>query len=101
MLPVVDDELDESDALADVLAFTVDFALADDDGLFAGLDEDLVAAADTWPRVGAEPESCSSSSASAGRSSWPTRSNSGWRPCWRWKTSWGSSAPSRRAWRWE
>ena len=56
MLPVVDDELDESDALADVLAFTVDFALADDDGLFAGLDEDLVAAADTWPRVGAEPE---------------------------------------------
>ncbi len=56
MLPVVDDELDESDALADVLAFTVDFALADDDGLFAGLDEDLVAAADTWPRVGAELE---------------------------------------------
>jgi hypothetical protein len=54
MLPVVDDEPDESDALADVLAFTVDFALADDDGLFVGLDEDLVAAVDTWPRVGAE-----------------------------------------------
>ena len=54
MLPVVDDVLDESDALADVLAFAVDFALADDDGLFVGLDEDLVAAVDTWPRVGAE-----------------------------------------------
>ena len=53
MLPAVDDEPDESDALADVLAFTVDFALADDDGLFVGLDEDLVAAADTWPPVGA------------------------------------------------
>jgi hypothetical protein len=52
MLPAVDDEPDESDALADVLAFTVDFALADDDGLFVGLDEDLVAAADTWPPVG-------------------------------------------------
>jgi hypothetical protein len=49
-LPVVDDELDESDALA----FTVGFALADDDGLFVGLDEDLVAAVATWPRVGAE-----------------------------------------------
>jgi hypothetical protein len=53
-LPVVDDEFDESDALADVLAFTVDFALADDDGLFVGLDEGLVAAVDTWPPVGAE-----------------------------------------------
>jgi hypothetical protein len=53
MLPAVDDELDESDALADVLAFTVDFALVDDDGLFVGLDEDLVAAADAWPPVGA------------------------------------------------
>jgi hypothetical protein len=52
MLPV-DDEPDESDALADVLAFVLDFALADDDGLFVGLDEDLVAAADTWPPVGA------------------------------------------------
>ncbi len=37
-----------------MLAFAVDFALADDDGLFVGLDEDLVAAVDTWPRVGAE-----------------------------------------------
>jgi hypothetical protein len=54
MLPVVDDELDESDALADELAFVLDFALTDDDGLFVGLDEDLVAAVDTWPRVGAE-----------------------------------------------
>jgi len=53
MLPAVEDEPDESDALADVLAFTVDFALADDDGLFVGLDEDLVAAADAWPPVGA------------------------------------------------
>jgi hypothetical protein len=43
------DELDESDALADALAFTVDFAVADDDGLFVGLDEDLAAAVDTWP----------------------------------------------------
>jgi hypothetical protein len=43
------DELEESDALADVLAFMVDFALADDDGLFVGLDEDLAAAGDTWP----------------------------------------------------
>src|SRR4029077_18907534 len=47
------DELEESDALAGVLAFTVDVALADDDGLFVGLDEDLAAAVDTWPRVGA------------------------------------------------
>jgi hypothetical protein len=59
MLPVVDDEPDESDALADVLAdvlaFVLDFALvADDAGLFVGFDEDLVAAEDTWPRVGAE-----------------------------------------------
>jgi len=55
MLPVVDDdELDESDALADALAFVLAFALADDDGLLVGLDEDLVAAADPWPRVGAE-----------------------------------------------
>jgi len=52
-LPVVD-ELDEFDALADVLAFAVDFALADDDGLFVGLDGDLAAAVDTWPPVGAE-----------------------------------------------
>ncbi len=52
-MPVVD-ELDESDALADVLAFAVDFALADDDGLFVGLDDDLAAAVDTWPPVGAE-----------------------------------------------
>jgi hypothetical protein len=49
-LPVVDDELDESDALA----FRVGFALADDDGLFVGLDEDFAAAVDTWPPVGAE-----------------------------------------------
>ncbi|MGH3227724.1 MAG: hypothetical protein ACRDOA_03955 [Streptosporangiaceae bacterium] len=48
MPPVVDDALDESDALA--------FALADDDGLFVGLDEDLVAVVDTWPRDGAELE---------------------------------------------
>jgi hypothetical protein len=47
------DELDESDALADVPVFTVDFALADDDGLFVGLGEDLAAAVDTSPRVGA------------------------------------------------
>ena len=43
VLPVVDDVLDESGALAFVLAFV----LADDDGPFAGVDEDLVAAADT------------------------------------------------------
>jgi hypothetical protein len=49
-LPVADDELDESDALADVLALV----LADDDGLFVGLEEALVVAVDTWPRVGAE-----------------------------------------------
>ena len=55
-MPVVDDALDEPDGLADVLAFVLDFALADDDGLFAGVDEDLVAAVDTWPRVGAELE---------------------------------------------
>jgi hypothetical protein len=53
MLPVVDDGLAESDALAGVLALAVDFALADDDGLFVGLDEALAAAVDTWPRVGA------------------------------------------------
>jgi hypothetical protein len=46
VLPVVDDALDESDAVA--------FALADDEGLFVGLDEALVEAADTWPRVGVE-----------------------------------------------
>jgi hypothetical protein len=46
--------LDESDALADVLAFVPEFALADDDGLF--LDVALVAAVDTWPPVGAELE---------------------------------------------
>ena len=49
MLPVVDDVLTEFDALA----FVLDFALADDDGLFLGVDEDLLAAVDTWPR-GAE-----------------------------------------------
>jgi hypothetical protein len=56
VLSVVDgDELVESGALADVLAFGLDFALADDDGLFAGLPEDLVAVAvDPWPRAGAE-----------------------------------------------
>jgi hypothetical protein len=48
--PVVDDALAEPDPLA----FVVGFALADDDGLFVGLDEDLAAAVDTWPRVGAE-----------------------------------------------
>jgi hypothetical protein len=47
--PVVDEELAESDALADVLAF----ALADDDTLFVGFDEALVEAADTWPCPGA------------------------------------------------
>ncbi|HMD25254.1 MAG TPA: hypothetical protein VKH61_14230, partial [Streptosporangiaceae bacterium] len=56
MSPVVDDALDEPDGLADVLAFVLDFALAEDDGLFAGVDEDLVAAVDTWLRVGAELE---------------------------------------------
>ena len=49
MLPVVDDVLTEFDALADALAFVLDFALADDDGLFLGVDEDLLAAVDTWP----------------------------------------------------
>jgi hypothetical protein len=47
--PVVDDALAESDALADVAAFVVDFALADDDGLFVGFEE----AVDTWPCSGA------------------------------------------------
>jgi hypothetical protein len=46
---VVDDALAESDALA----FVVDFALADDDGLFVGFDEVLVEAVDTWPCAGA------------------------------------------------
>jgi hypothetical protein len=50
MLPVVDDALAESDALA----FAEDFALADCDGLFVGVDEALAEAADTWPCVGAE-----------------------------------------------
>jgi hypothetical protein len=49
VLPVVDDVLDESGALdeSDALAFVLAFVLADDDGPFAGVDEDLVAAADT------------------------------------------------------
>ena len=50
MLPVVDDAVAESDALA----FAEDFALADCDGLFVGVDEALAAAGDTWPCVGAE-----------------------------------------------
>jgi hypothetical protein len=37
-----------------VLAFAVDFALADCDGLFVGVDEALAEAVDTWPCVGAE-----------------------------------------------
>ena len=52
-MPVVD-ALDEFAGLDDVLAFGVDFALADDDGLFVGLDEDFVVAADSWLCVGAE-----------------------------------------------
>jgi hypothetical protein len=51
--PVVDEALAESDALADVLAVVVDFALADDDALFVGFDEALVEAVDTWPCPGA------------------------------------------------
>jgi hypothetical protein len=47
VLPVVDD------ALADVPALVLDFALADDDGLVLGLDEALVEAVDTWPCPGA------------------------------------------------
>ena len=53
-LPAADDALDEPDGVADVLTFGLDFALADDDGLFLGLDEDLAAAVDTWPLVGAK-----------------------------------------------
>jgi hypothetical protein len=53
MLPVVDDALAESDALAFAVDFAVGFAVADDDGPFVGLDEALAEAADTWPR-GAE-----------------------------------------------
>jgi len=53
-LPAPDDALDEPDGVADVLAFGLDFALADDDGLFLGSDEDLAAAVDTWPLVGAK-----------------------------------------------
>jgi hypothetical protein len=49
VLPLVDDALDESDALT----FGLDFAVGDDDGLFVGLDEALVEAVDTWSR-GAE-----------------------------------------------
>jgi hypothetical protein len=57
-VPVVD-VLDKFAGLDDVLAFgvdfVVDFALADDDGLFVGLDEDVVVvAADCWVCVGAE-----------------------------------------------
>jgi hypothetical protein len=47
VLPLVDDALDESDALTFV---GLGFALADDEGLFVGLDEALVGAVDTWPR---------------------------------------------------
>jgi hypothetical protein len=54
VLPVVDDALAESDALAFAVDFAVGFALADDDGLFVGFDEALAEAVDTWPRVGAE-----------------------------------------------
>jgi hypothetical protein len=45
--PVVDDVVDESDALAFAVDFAVDFAVADDDGLFVGSDEALAEAADT------------------------------------------------------
>ena len=53
MPPVVDEALAESDALADVPAFVGDFALADDDALFVGVDEALVEAVDTGPCPGA------------------------------------------------
>jgi hypothetical protein len=49
LLPVVDDALDESDALT----LGLGFALADADGLLVGLEEAPVGAVDTWPR-GAE-----------------------------------------------
>jgi len=52
-VPVVD-VLDEFAGLDDVLAFGVDFALADDDGLFVGLDDDFVVAGDSWLCAGAE-----------------------------------------------
>ncbi|HLK79523.1 MAG TPA: hypothetical protein VKU77_38470 [Streptosporangiaceae bacterium] len=51
---LVVDVLDEFAGLDDVLAFGVDFALVDDDGLFVGLDEDFVAAGDSWLCAGAE-----------------------------------------------
>ena len=53
MLPAVD-VLDVSDGLDAVVAFTVDLVLSDDDGLFAGVDEDFVTAVDSWLRAGAE-----------------------------------------------
>lgn len=52
-MPVVD-VLDEFAGLDDVPAFGVDFALADDDGLFVGLDDDFVVAGDSWLCAGAE-----------------------------------------------
>ena len=52
-MPVVD-VLDEFAGLDDVPAFGVDFALADDDGLFVGLDGDFVVAGDSWLCAGAE-----------------------------------------------
>jgi hypothetical protein len=45
VLPVVDDVLDESGALAESDALA--FAVADDDGLFVGWDEALAEAVDT------------------------------------------------------
>jgi len=54
--PVVDDALDESDALAGVPAFVVGFALADDDALFVGVDEAVDGAVDIWACAEAEFE---------------------------------------------
>ncbi len=49
--PVVDDGLDEADALADALAFVLA-----DDGLFVGWDEALAGVVDTAACAGADPE---------------------------------------------
>ena len=53
MLPVADAALAESEGPAGALAFLLGFALADDEALSVGVDDDLAAAVDTWSCPGA------------------------------------------------
>jgi len=54
VLPVTDAALAESEGPpAGALALVLGFALADDEALSAGVDDDLAAAVDTWPCLGA------------------------------------------------